>query len=121
LFVAATRRELEGITPIDVWPEACVGVVLCSAGYPGPFEKGKPISGLTDAARLPSVQLFHAGTATDGGRLVTAGGRVLVVTATGPSLSEAAARVYEAAGKIEFDGKHLRHDIPARTARQTRM
>jgi len=120
LLVSATRGELEGITPIEVSPEACVGIVLCSGGYPGPFEKGKPITGLPEAERMPSVQIFHAGTAIEGGRLVTAGGRVLVVTAMGPSLSEAAARAYEAADKIDFEGKHLRRDIPSKTARQTR-
>ena len=120
LLLSATRVELEGITPLEVKPEACVGVVLCSAGYPGPFEKGKPISGLNDAARLPSVQIFHAGTATNGDRLVTAGGRVLVVTALGPTLSEASARAYEAADKIEFEGKHVRRDIPSGMPRQTK-
>jgi phosphoribosylamine--glycine ligase len=120
LLVSATRGELEGITPIEVSPEACVGIVLCSGGYPGPFEKGKPITGLPEAERMPSVQIFHAGTAIEGGRLVTAGGRVLVVTAMGPSLSEAAARAYEACDTIEFEGKHLRRDIPPKTARQTK-
>ncbi|HYT32990.1 MAG TPA: phosphoribosylamine--glycine ligase [Thermoanaerobaculia bacterium] len=120
LLVSATRGELEGITPIEVSPEACVGIVLCSGGYPGPFEKGKPITGLPEAERMPSVQIFHAGTAIEGGRLVTAGGRVLVVTAMGPSLSEAAARAYEACDTIEFEGKHLRRDIPPKSARQTK-
>lgn len=120
LLVSATRGELEGITPIEVSPEACVGIVLCSGGYPGPFEKGKPIMGLPEAERMPSVQIFHAGTAIEGGRLVTAGGRVLVVTAMGPSLSEAAARAYEACDTIEFEGKHLRRDIPPKSARQTK-
>ena len=120
LLVSATRGELEGITPIEVSPEACVGIVLCSGGYPGPFEKGKPITGLPEAERMPSVQIFHAGTAIEGGRLVTAGGRVLVATAMGPSLSEAAARAYEACDTIEFEGKHLRRDIPPKSARQTK-
>src|SRR5512132_2231637 len=120
LLVSATRGELEGITPIEVSPEACVGLVLCTGGYPRPFEHGKPITGLPEAERMPSVQIFHAGTAIEGGRLVTAGGRVLVVTAMGPSLSEAAARAYEACDTIEFEGKHLRRDIPPKSARQTK-
>jgi phosphoribosylamine---glycine ligase len=120
LLLAATRQQLEGITPIEVRPEACVGVVLCSAGYPGPFEKGKPITGLNEAARVPSIQIFHAGTAINDERLVTAGGRVLVVTATAPTLSEAASRAYEAADSIEFEGKHLRRDIPSGLSRQSR-
>ena len=55
---------------------------------------------------MPGVELFHAGTARDGDRLVTAGGRVLVVTATAPSMTEAAMRAYEAADRIQFEGKH---------------
>ncbi len=117
LLVAATRIELEGITPLEIKSEACVGVVLCAGGYPGPFEKGKPITGVSEASRLPSVQVFHAGTATVGDRLVTAGGRVLVVTAMGPTLADASDRAYEAADRIEFEGKHVRRDIPSRSAR----
>ena len=111
LLVAAGRGELEGHPPLDVKPEACVGVVLCSGGYPGHYETGKPITGWNEAARLPSVELFHAGTGRDGDRLVTAGGRVLVVTATAPTMAEAAARAYGAADTIQFEGKHLRRDI----------
>jgi phosphoribosylamine--glycine ligase len=110
---ASVRGGLERLSPLAVKPEACVGVVLCSAGYPGNYERGRPISGLADAARMPGVELFHAGTARDDSQLVTAGGRVLVVTATGASLAEAAARAYEAADRIHFDGKHLRRDIAA--------
>ena len=120
LLRASARGELEGITPLEVKPEACVGVVLCSAGYPGGFVNGKPISGLNEASRLPSVEVFHAGTARDGNRLVTSGGRVLVATATGSTLAEAAARAYEAADRIEFEGKHFRRDIATGTIRQSR-
>jgi phosphoribosylamine--glycine ligase len=111
LLVAAGRGELEGHPPLDVKPEACVGVVLCSRGYPGHYETGKPITGWNEAARIPSVELFHAGTGRDGDRLVTAGGRVLVVTATAPTMAEAAARAYGAADIVQFEGKHLRQDI----------
>jgi phosphoribosylamine---glycine ligase len=114
LLVAAGRGELERHPPLDVKPEACVGVVLCSGGYPGPYETGKPISGWNEAARMPSVELFHAGTGRDGDRLVTAGGRVFVVTATAPTMADAAARAYEAAEMIQFEGKHLRTDIGRR-------
>src|SRR5262245_36533245 len=120
LLTAASRRELEGITPLEVKPEACVGVVLCSAGYPAGFATGKPISGLNEASRLPGVEVFHAGTARDGNRLVTSGGRVLVATATGATLGEAAARAYDAAGRIEFEGKHFRRDIAKGATRQTK-
>ena len=111
LLVAVGRGELDRHPPLDVKPEACVGVVLASGGYPGAFEGGKPITGWHEAAHTPYVELFHAGTRRDGDRLVTAGGRVFVVTATAPTIAEAAARAYEGAEKIQFEGKHLRRDI----------
>jgi phosphoribosylamine--glycine ligase len=120
LLTSASKGELEGHTPLEVKPEACVGVVLCSAGYPAGFVTGKPISGLNEASRLPSIEVFHAGTTRDGDHLVTSGGRVLVVTATGSTLSEAAARAYEATDRIEFEGKHLRRDIAVGAVRQSR-
>jgi phosphoribosylamine---glycine ligase len=95
-------------------------VVLCSAGYPAGFATGKPISGLNEASRLPNVEIFHSGTARDGDRLITSGGRVLVVTATGSTLSEAAARAYECADRIQFEGKHLRRDIGKGALRESR-
>ena len=113
LLLAAARGELERFPALDVRPEACVGVVLASAGYPGPIEKGRRIEGVSEAGRLPGVEVFHSGTARQGDALVTAGGRVLVVTATGPGLSEAAARAYEAADRIRFEGRTLRRDIAA--------
>jgi phosphoribosylamine--glycine ligase len=121
LLAAGARGDLEKCESIEVKPEVCVGVVLCAAGYPGPHEKGKPISGVNDAARTQGVEIFHAGTAREGDRLITAGGRVLVVTATAPTISEAASHAYEAADKIEFEGKHLRRDIGAHALRMSRM
>ena len=121
LLVAATRGELSKFPALDVRPEACLGVVLASAGYPGGYEKGKRIEGLNEAARLPHVEVFHAGTARKGDAVVTAGGRVLVVTATAPGVTEAAARVYEAADVIRFEGKTLRRDIGLANVRPTRL
>lgn len=121
LLLAATNKELHRFQPLEIKPEACVAVVLCSGGYPGSFERGKPISGLNEAAKLPSVEIFHAGTARDGDRLVTAGGRVLVVTACAPTISEASARAYEAADLIEFEGKHMRRDIGVKPIRESRI
>ncbi|HXF56256.1 MAG TPA: phosphoribosylamine--glycine ligase [Actinomycetota bacterium] len=92
-------------------PEACVGVVLTSAGYPGPVETGKPISGVEEASKLDGVQVFHAGTALRDGRLVTSGGRVLTVTAMGENVAEARRRAYEACELIRFEGMHYRRDI----------
>jgi phosphoribosylamine--glycine ligase len=96
------------------WAEgACVGVVLASTGYPGPVETGKPISGLADAAGLPQVQVFHAGTVARDGKVITAGGRVLTVTALGKDHDEARSRAYEACSRINFDGMAYRRDIAA--------
>ncbi|HHE72130.1 MAG TPA: phosphoribosylamine--glycine ligase, partial [Chloroflexi bacterium] len=75
------------------------GVVLASGGYPGPYERGKPITGLAEAAKIADA-IFHAGTKREGETVVTAGGRVLTVTARGQTLSEARARVYEAVEHI---------------------
>jgi phosphoribosylamine--glycine ligase len=96
--------------------DPCVGVVLASGGYPGSYETGIPIAGLDDASRLPGVHVFHSGTAMRDGRVVTAGGRVLTVSAVGPTLEDARARAYEAGSLISFDGMHHRQDIavPAR-------
>ena len=94
---------------------AAVCVVLASGGYPRAFETGRAITGIGDAERDPDVVVFHAGTKRDAaGRLVTAGGRVLGVTARGESLSAARARAYAACERIAFDGMHLRRDIGAR-------
>jgi phosphoribosylamine--glycine ligase len=95
-------------------PESSVCVVLASRGYPAAPKVGDPISGLDDAGALPSVNVFHAGTARRDGSLVTAGGRVLGVQALGPDIRSAVARAYEAVGRIRFDGMQLRRDIGQR-------
>jgi phosphoribosylamine--glycine ligase len=89
-----------------------VGVVLASAGYPGPVESGRAIDGLAAAEARPDVLVFHAGTrAAADGRIVTAGGRVLTVVATAPSFAEAMQRAYAAVDDIHFDGMQYRRDI----------
>jgi len=93
---------------------ASVCVVMASGGYPGSYAKGKPILGLAEAARLPNVKVFHAGTAKSGDQIVTNGGRVLGVTALGKDLKSAQAAAYAAVGKIHFDGAHFRRDIAAK-------
>jgi len=95
-------------------PRPAVCVVMASGGYPGPYQKGKAISGLDEARRLPDVQLFHAGTALKDGQTVTSGGRVLGVTALGDDLEQAIARAYEAVQLIHFDGAQYRSDIGAK-------
>ena len=97
---------------------ASMCVVLASGGYPGSYEKGKAIRGLSEAAALPQVTVFHAGTAIDGSEVVTSGGRVLSVTAIGNSIEEAAERAYAAVDSIDFDGKMFRTDIGWRARRR---
>lgn len=104
--------EGKGLPERVAWrPEAAVCVVLASAGYPGPYATGHPITGVETAEARPGVTVFHAGTALRDGRLVTAGGRVLGVTALGADIPEAIARAYEAVGDIGFEGAHTRRDI----------
>jgi phosphoribosylamine---glycine ligase len=90
---------------------ASVTVVLASAGYPGKYETGKIISGLDDVADLEGVQVFHAGTKIVDSQVVTAGGRVLALTALGATVAAARDRAYAAASRIHFDGCHYRRDI----------
>jgi phosphoribosylamine--glycine ligase len=118
LEAAADERlhEFEGRIEWDPRPAVCV--VLCSGGYPGKYETGKPISGIEEADRLPDVKVFHAGTRLDErNRVVTDGGRVLGVTALGESLAAAKARAYEAVKLISFAGMHYRTDIADKALR----
>src|SRR5262249_1373445 len=89
-------------------PRPAVCVVMCSQGYPGPYPKGRVISGLDEVAKMPDVQVFHAGTKTEGNAILTDGGRVLGVTALGDTLADAKRRAYEAVAKISFTGMHYR-------------
>lgn len=90
---------------------ASITVVLASQGYPEKYETGKVIAGLDEATKLPDVQIFHAGTKVANSEIVTAGGRVLAVTALGEDLATARKRAYEAAALIQFEGVHYRRDI----------
>ncbi|HWC15494.1 MAG TPA: phosphoribosylamine--glycine ligase [Terriglobales bacterium] len=92
-------------------PDPAVCVVVASGGYPGTFSSGRIIQGLDRAEELPNVKVFHAGTAHSGDSIVTAGGRVLGITARGPDLATAAARAYEGVEKIRFEGMQYRKDI----------
>lgn len=98
----------------DDW---AVSVVLTSAGYPGSYEKGKVITGIERAEELEGVTVYHAGTAEKDGELVTAGGRVLDVTAVAPTFQEARERAYAACELIDFDGKTYRSDIGLRAVK----
>ena len=93
----------------DDW---AVSVVLASAGYPGSYEKGKVITGLEEAGAQEGVTVYHAGTALAAdGSVLTAGGRVLDVTAVAPTFEEARANAYAACELIDFEGKQFRTDI----------
>ena len=98
-------------------PGASACVVASSAGYPGTYKAGFPISGLAAAAQVPGVQIFHAGSVQVGGQLLTAGGRVLAVSATGDTLPQALDRAYQAMGEIHFEGMYYRRDIGHRALR----
>ena len=101
-------------TPVRFTDDTCVTVVLAAAGYPELPRRGDPIEGIDAANAIEGVEVFHAGTAIDAdGRLVTAGGRVLDVTATGSTVSEARARAYKAAERIQWSGMQFRRDIAA--------
>ena len=110
LLMACATDQLAD-AKVDWLDDAAVTVVLASGGYPGPYATGVEIHGLPEAAALESVSVFHAGTTERDGRVVTAGGRVLAVSALGPTLSDARARAYEACGRLSFDGMQYRRDI----------
>jgi phosphoribosylamine--glycine ligase len=114
LMLACVEGNLAPYVPR--WrPEACVTVVLASGGYPGEHETGKEIKGLEDVAAMPDVHVFHAGTKMRR-KLVTAGGRVLAVSALGADLAQARARAYDAVEVIDFKGKQFRTDIARRAS-----
>jgi phosphoribosylamine--glycine ligase len=97
---------------IIVWDErASVTVVLASGGYPDKYETDKPISGLDEVAKLNDVHIFHAGTKRVNGEIVTAGGRVLAITALGPTIGAARTSAYAAVSRIHFENCHYRRDI----------
>jgi phosphoribosylamine--glycine ligase len=112
-LLAAVARG-EPAPPVPPPARAAVCVTLASDGYPGPYQTGADISGVDDAERIPGVSVFHAGTARRDGRLVTAGGRVLGVTAVGDDVPRAIDTAYEAVGRIHFEGMHFRRDIGRR-------
>ena len=101
----------------DRRPAVCV--VMASEGYPGPYAKGFPITGLAEVATMPDVMVFHAGTKGGGDVILTDGGRVLGVTALGDTLADAQKRAYEAVSRIHFRGAFYRRDIAAKALPST--
>jgi len=111
---AAADGDLDEVAPLRWRPGVAVAVVVASANYPGTPRTGDPIEGVDDAEALEEVEVIHAGTALgDDGRLVTAGGRVLAVTATGSTLAQARERAYAGVALISIEGAHHRTDIAA--------
>jgi phosphoribosylamine--glycine ligase len=110
-LLEATIDEKIGNYSIEWDQRPAVTVVLASKGYPNKYETEKVISGLDEAAKLENVQIFHAGTSRVCNEIVTAGGRVMAVTALGSTIEAARARAYEAVSRIHFENCHYRRDI----------
>jgi phosphoribosylamine--glycine ligase len=111
LLEATIDRRLDQVRA-DWATESAVCIVIASGGYPGSYQTGQPITGLDAVGE--GVTVFHAGTRSENGRLVTAGGRVLGVTARAPDLASARERAYAAVEQIHFEGRHFRRDIAAK-------
>ena len=111
VLYAAADGKLDTIEPLEWDPRPSVCVVMASAGYPGDYEKGKPLRGLDEAALVPDTKVFHAGTIKRGDQIVNDGGRVLGVTALGDSLADAKLKAYQAVKCIRWEGAWCRKDI----------
>ncbi|MBR3504455.1 MAG: phosphoribosylamine--glycine ligase [Clostridia bacterium] len=109
-IMRAVSQGRLGEVKVEFRGDSACCLIIASGGYPAHYEKGKEIV-VTDAARLEKVEVFHAGTALKDGKLVTAGGRVLGLTATAPTLAEAVTKAYDAAKGVTFEGAYYRSDI----------
>jgi phosphoribosylamine--glycine ligase len=117
LLEAVIEEKLDQVQA-DWYQEPAVCVVLCAGGYPGAYGKGKEIQGLERLKNWQNGFVFHAGTAVDGGRWITSGGRVLGVTARGKKIVDAVQEVYRAVREISWDGMHYRKDIAHRALKR---
>ena len=117
-MVATCEHKLDEIE-IEWDPRPAVCVVMASGGYPGPYEKGNEITGIAEAEAIGDVKVFHAGTAMQDGKVVTAGGRVLGVTALGDTIADAQRRAYQAVDKIRFKDAYFRRDIADKALKKT--
>jgi phosphoribosylamine--glycine ligase len=117
LLEATADGRLDELEPLKWDPRPAVSVVMASEGYPGPYERGMPIRGLDEAAKIPDVKVFHAGTASVDGQVVANGGRVLAVTALGNSVSAAKLQAYTAVKCIRWKGAWCRKDISDKALR----
>ncbi|MCG9128647.1 phosphoribosylamine--glycine ligase [Candidatus Poribacteria bacterium] len=111
ILLACIEGTLEQQTDVEWHPEAAACVVMASGGYPDPYQTGKVISGLSNAESIDDVNVFHAGTNFDDENVVTAGGRVLGVTALGENLKNAIETAYKGVSEIHFNDVHYRKDI----------
>ena len=107
----AVAEERLGELEIKWSSKSCACIVMASGGYPEKYETGKPINGLDDNGQCAGAYVYHAGTKLENGKYLTAGGRVLGVTATGDDLRAALDGAYKAVGSISFEKAHYRHDI----------
>jgi phosphoribosylamine--glycine ligase len=113
-FLPALLASRDGVLKnfdLRWYPDAALTVVMAAKGYPGAYEKGSVISGLEAAAQIEGVEILHAGTKAEGGKILAIGGRVLNVCARGRTVAEAQKRVYEAVDKIDWPGGFCRRDI----------
>lgn len=117
VFEALTQGKLSSF-PLSWSDNAAVCVVIASGGYPGSYESGKEITGIDMAEEEQGTIVFHAGTRSEDGKIVTSGGRVLGVTALAPTLDHAIMRAYEGVNKIHFDGMYYRRDIASKGLRR---
>ena len=113
IMLATISGELDKVD-LEWYPQASVCVVMASGGYPGSYDNGKEISGLDLLKNQDGISVFHAGTKSADGKVVTNGGRVLGVVASGGDIEEAQKNVYEAVSKVSFDGAHYRRDIASK-------
>jgi phosphoribosylamine--glycine ligase len=113
LLLACATGRLAEFGPLEWDERACVTVIMASGGYPGDYATGVPIAGLDEASSVEDAMVFHAGTRRDGDAVVTAGGRVLAVSAFGGDIAAARGRAYDAVGRISFEAAHYRRDIAA--------
>ncbi|MBL6713223.1 MAG: phosphoribosylamine--glycine ligase [Pirellulales bacterium] len=120
LLDAAVDGRLEDVATPEWKDEAAVAVVMAAEGYPGAYARDKPIRGLEDAAEIPGVEVFHAGTRLADGDVVTSGGRVLAVTGTAPTLPQAKLQAYTGVREIRWVGGWCRKDIADKGIRRER-
>ncbi|HXD45925.1 MAG TPA: phosphoribosylamine--glycine ligase [Pseudolabrys sp.] len=119
-LIAARDGQLKNFS-LRLSDDAALTVVMAAKGYPGDYAKGTVIEGLSDAAQVEGVQIFHAGTKADGGRILANGGRVINVTARGKTVREAQARAYAAVVRIKWPEGFCRRDIGWRAVEREKM